>query len=164
MNDPLGLGFRLLLLLGAANSFPIIAKLCLGKRFSPPLDAGLRFIDGKPLLGPSKTVRGVLSALVGTALCGPLLGFSPGLAAEIAILAMAGDAFSSFVKRRLGIAASGRATGIDQVPEALLPLLAIQDRLALSVLDIAGITTAFFVLEIVLARILFRLGLRDRPY
>ena len=59
---------------------------------------------------------------------------------------------------------SGRATGLDQIPESLLPLLAVQGELDLSLLQIGAITAAFFVLELPLARLAFRLGLRDRPY
>ena len=47
---------------------------------------------------------------------------------------------------------------------ALLPLLVLQAALGLSLLQIAAITLAFFVLEIPLARLVYRLGLRDRPY
>jgi hypothetical protein len=162
--DDFLLSVRLLLLLGVANSAPIAAKRLLGTRWSVPLDGRLRFIDGRPLLGPSKTVRGFVSATAGTALAAVLLGFSLGLGAEIGALAMLGDALSSFVKRRLGITSSGRLTGIDQVPEALLPLLVIRGTLDLSSLQIAAITFAFFALEIPLARLFFRLGLRDRPY
>ena len=121
--DDLWLSVRLLLLLGVANSAPIAAKHLLGMRWSAPLDAGWRFVDGRPLLGASKTVRGFVAAVVGAAIAAELLGLSLRLGAEVGALAMVGDALSSFVKRRLGIAASGRATGIDQIPEALLPLL-----------------------------------------
>ena len=77
---------------------------------------------------------------------------------------MLGDALSSFVKRRLNIASGGRATGIDQIPEALLPLLVVRGALGLSLPEVAAITLVFFVLEIPLARLFFRLGLRDRPH
>lgn len=162
--DDLSLSVRLLLILGVANSAPIVAKHLLGMRWSAPLDAGWRFFDGRPLLGSSKTVRGFFSAVAGAAIAAALLGFSLALGAEIGALAMVGDALSSFVKRRLGITQSGRATGIDQIPEALLPLLVIRGTLALSLLQVAAITLAFFALEIPLARLLFRLRLRDRPY
>lgn len=56
------------------------------------------------------------------------------------------------------------AIGIDQIPEALLPLLALQDALVLSLPQIAAITAAFFLLEIPLAWLSHRLGLRERPY
>jgi CDP-2,3-bis-(O-geranylgeranyl)-sn-glycerol synthase len=78
--------------------------------------------------------------------------------------AMVGDVFSSFLKRRLGLAASSRATGIDQLPEALFPLLACRDALALTVADITVAVAIFFVGEIVLSPLFFRLRVRDRPY
>jgi CDP-2,3-bis-(O-geranylgeranyl)-sn-glycerol synthase len=159
-----GLSARLLLLLGVANSAPILVKRLLGARWSAPLDAGLRFVDGRPLLGPSKTVRGLVVAVAAAALTAPLIGLSPVHGAEIGAFAMLGDALSSFVKRRLGISSSGRATGLDQIPEALLPLLVVRATLGLSALQIAAITLAFFALEIPLARLSFWLGLRNRPY
>lgn len=162
--DDLSLSVRLLLILGVANSVPILVKRLLGTRWSAPLDAGWRLKDGRPLLGASKTVRGFVSAVAGSAIVAALLGFSPGLGAVVGAFSMLGDALSSFVKRRLGIAPSGRATGLDQIPEALLPLLVIRGTLALSWLQIAAITLAFFVLDVLLSRLAFRLGLRDRPY
>jgi CDP-2,3-bis-(O-geranylgeranyl)-sn-glycerol synthase len=77
---------------------------------------------------------------------------------------MTGDALSSFTKRRLGIASSGRATGLDQIPESVLPLLAVQGPLDLSFFQILGITVVFFALEIPLARLCYRLGIRNTPH
>ncbi|MFZ2387012.1 MAG: CDP-archaeol synthase [Polaromonas sp.] len=162
--DDFWLGVRLLLLLAVANSAPIVAKNAFGTRWNAPLDAGWHFVDGRPLLGPSKTVRGLVAAVAGTALAAVLMGFSFGLGAVLGALAMLGDALSSFVKRRLNVMSGGRATGIDQIPEALLPLLVLSGKLGLSLPAVAAITLAFFVLEIPLARLSFRLGLRDRPY
>ncbi|MDH3461384.1 MAG: CDP-archaeol synthase [Burkholderiaceae bacterium] len=162
--DDLWLGARLLLLLGVANSAPIVIKRLLGTRWSTPLDAGYPFFDGRPLLGPSKTLRGYVAAVAATAVVATLLDFSPVLGAKIGALAMAGDTLSSFVKRRFGIASSGRATGLDQIPEALLPLLVLRNALDLSLPQIAAITLVFFALEIPLSRVFFSLGLRDRPY
>jgi CDP-2,3-bis-(O-geranylgeranyl)-sn-glycerol synthase len=79
--DDLLLSVRLLLLLGVANSAPIAAKYLLGTRWSAPLDAGWRFVDGRPLLGASKTVRGFVAAVAGAAIAAELLGFSLGLGA-----------------------------------------------------------------------------------
>jgi hypothetical protein len=160
----LWLGIRLLLLLGVANSAPIAAARSLGTRWGWPLDAGLSFIDGRPLLGPSKTVRGVAAAVAACLLCAPVLGLPLAAGALTGAAAMAGDALSSFVKRRLGIAPSGQAFGLDQIPESLLPLLAVQGMLDLSLLHVAAITSAFVLLEIPLARLSYRLGLRERPY
>ena len=162
--DGIWLGLRLLLLLGVANSAPIAARRLLADRWAAPLDGGLTFVDGRPLLGPGKTLRGVAVAVVATALASWALGMSPQVGALLGAVSMAGDALASFVKRRLGVAPSGRATGLDQVPESLLPLLAVQGMLDLSAVQILAVTIAFFILEIPLARWAFRLGLRERPY
>ena len=162
--DDFFLSLRLLLLLGVANSTPIVVKRLLGTRWSVPLDAGWHFIDGQPLLGSSKTVRGVMSAIICTTAAALLLGFSLGLGAKVGAFAMLGDILASFVKRRLSIEPSGRAFGLDQIPEALLPLLMVQGIFSHPLLQIAGITAAFFALETPLSRLLFRIGVRDRPY
>jgi CDP-2,3-bis-(O-geranylgeranyl)-sn-glycerol synthase len=162
--EQLWLSFRLLLLLGAANAAPVIATRLLDPRWRAPLDGGLRFFDGRPLLGPSKTIRGAIAAIAATALAAPVLGIPLPLGALIGAAAMAGDALSSFTKRRLAIASSGQATGLDQIPESLLPLFAVQSQLDLSLFQILGITIAFFALEIPLARLSYRLGIRKTPY
>jgi CDP-2,3-bis-(O-geranylgeranyl)-sn-glycerol synthase len=45
-----------------------------------------------------------------------------------------------------------------------LPLLACSQALALTALDIMAGTAIFFVGDLVLSRVLFRLHVRDRPY
>ena len=162
--EDLWLAFRLLCLLGVANGTPILATWLLGARWSAPLDAGLQFVDGRPVLGPAKTIRGVVVAVLATALVAPMLGISVALGGVIGAVTMAGDAVSSFVKRRLGVPASGKAVGLDQIPEALLPLLAVRGALDLSLGQILGVVTAFFALEPPLARLFYRLGIRERPY
>jgi CDP-2,3-bis-(O-geranylgeranyl)-sn-glycerol synthase len=163
MHD-LWLSFRLLLLLGVANASPVVATRLLDPRWRTPLDGGMRFFDRRPLLGPSKTVRGAIAAILATALAAPVLSIPPELGALVGATAMMGDALSSFTKRRLGIASSGRATGLDQIPESLVPLLAVRGPLDLSFFQILGITVIFFVLEIPLARLFYRLGIRKTPY
>jgi len=162
--DEVATALRLLVLLGVANAAPIAARRLLGTRWNAPLDGGLRFVDGRPLLGPAKTVRGVAASVLAGTLAAALLGWPAALGATLAAAAMAGDALSSFVKRRLGIAPSGRATGLDQVPEALLPLLAVRGALDLSWLEVAAVTAAFFTLQRPVAWLAHRLGLHERPY
>ena len=77
---------------------------------------------------------------------------------------MAGDLFSSFVKRRLNLRPSSRALGLDQVPESLFPLLACRDVLSLTAADIALAVGIFFVGELILSRLLYKAHLRDEPY
>ena len=155
---------EILLLLGVANGAPIFATRLFGRRFSAPLDGGLKLPDGRPLLGPSKTVRGLVLSVACTALVAPLLGFEWIIGAGLASASMFGDLLSSFLKRRLGLRAHSQAVGLDQIPESVLPLLVLQQPLGLGYGDIAITVTAFIVLELVLSRLLYRLRIRDRPY
>ncbi|QXX74914.1 CDP-archaeol synthase [Methylovirgula sp. HY1] len=155
---------KLLILLALANGSPIIAKWIFHARFGLPLDGNLKLHDGRPLFGAAKTIRGTLVSLVITSACAPLLGFSFAVGLLVASAAMAGDLLSSFLKRRLGIPSSGRATGLDQIPESLFPLLACAELLSLTALDIIVGTAVFFMGAVVLSQLLFRLNVRDRPY
>lgn len=162
--DGLWLGVRLLLLLTLANFSPIVARRFLGERWAAPLDGGLRWRDGRPLLGPSKTWRGLLAAVAAGALGAPFLGFPFEAGALAGAAAMAGDALASFVKRRLGMASSARAFVLDQLPESLLPLLVLQPGLHLPLALVAGVSLAFVLLEPPAAKLAYRLGWRERPY
>lgn len=59
--DDIWTSFRLFLLLGVANTAPLVAKRLFGPRWSAPLDGGLIFFDGRPLFGSSKTIRGLVA-------------------------------------------------------------------------------------------------------
>lgn len=164
MQDQVLLIGHVLVLLGVANGTPVFATWLLGNRLGTPLDGGLKFPDGRPLFGPSKTVRGLVLAVACTALAAALLGFGWITGAALAAASMLGDLLSSFIKRRLGLRTHSQAFGLDQVPESLLPLLVFQQRLGLGYGDIAVLVAAFIVLELLLSRLLFRLHIRDRPY
>lgn len=154
----------ILLLIGVANGAPIIAHRLLGEHWGWPLDGGLFLADGRPLLGRSKTIRGLLSSLLITPLAAPVLGLGWEIGLLIALFAMLGDLCSSFTKRRLGLPSSSMALGLDQVPEALFPLLAIRAAAGLSWFSLGWMVVAFFVLELLLSRILFHLRIRKVPY
>lgn len=153
-----------ILLLTLANGAPVVAKKILGARLAFPLDAAARFFDGQPLLGPSKTVRGVVISVFTTAVVAPLLGVSLAAGGLVAALAMTGDLFSSFVKRRLRFPSSSRAILLDQVPESLLPLLVCKETLSLTTIDVVIGVGAFVLGELILSRLLYDLRLRDEPY
>jgi CDP-diglyceride synthetase len=155
---------RLLLLLAVANGAPLLAKKARRGALARPLDAGICFLDGRPVFGPSKTVRGVLISVAATAAAAPLVGIGWRLGALIGATAMAGDLLSSFVKRRLNRPPSSRATGLDHIPESLLPLLACDQALGLTAADIGIVVAVFFAGAVVLSRLLYRVGLRDEPY
>jgi CDP-archaeol synthase len=158
------LTLQLLLLLMLANGTPLVAKKLLGERYSYPLDCNLKFSDGRPLLGRSKTVRGVLLAVLVTTAGASITGLGWKNGVLIGGFAMAGDLVSSFSKRRLNRPSSSRASGLDQVPESLFPLLACRNSLSLGIGDIAVCVAVFFAGDVLLSRLLYAWHLRDRPY
>ena len=155
---------KALILLTLANATPLIAKNIFGNRLAHPLDGGIRFLDGQPLLGESKTIRGIALSLLVTSAFAPLLGLEWRIGILVGSLAMAGDLFSSFIKRRIRLPAGSRATGLDQVPESLFPLLACRNALSLTAVDIGVSVVAFLAGELVLSRLLYKYRLRDHPY
>lgn len=154
----------ILVLLGVANGAPIIARKIFGNRFNAPLDGGARFFDGRPLLGPAKTVRGLVVSVAATVIAAELLGLEWVLGAGVASAALTGDALSSFLKRRLGLKPHSQALALDQIPESLLPLWLLRAPLNLSATDIGILVLVFVVLELLLSRLLYKLHIRDRPY
>src|SRR3979490_36258 len=155
---------QLLVLLILVNATPIVAKKIFGPRFSFPLDAGTIFFDGRPLFGPSKTIRGILISVLITTASAPLIGLDLTIGAIVAGAAMVGDLFSSFVKRRLNFPSSSQSLCLDQVPESLFPMLACRGPLSLTITDIALGVGIFFIGELILSRLLYRVHVRDEPY
>lgn len=155
---------QLLTLLALANGMPVITNKLLGKRLSYPLDGGATFVDGQPLFGASKTIRGIVLSVLVTAACSPLLGLEWTIGVAVGGVAMAGDLFSSFLKRRMRLPHGSKATGLDQVPESLFPLLACRSALSLTAIDITAVVAIFFVGEILLSLLFYKLRLRERPY
>lgn len=147
----------------AANGSPIIADRLLGSRFAWPIDSGRRWHDGRAILGFTKTWRGLLSAVGGTALVAGLFGKPLALGAIFGALSMTGDLISSFVKRRMGLQSSKSAFGLDHIPEALLPTACLAGMIGLTLWDVAGVTFGFLVLGIGLSKILHLLRIRSQP-
>lgn len=155
---------QVLALVTAANGTPVLVKKILRDRFAWPLDFGVELSDRYRLFGPSKTVRGVVLAVVAGCGTAPLVGLPTALGLRVASLAMLGDLLSSFLKRRLHRPPSSRALGLDQIPESLLPLLSCIGPLGLTLADVAAGTAVFFFGELLISRLLFRMHLRDQPY
>jgi CDP-diglyceride synthetase len=155
---------QLLVLMTLSNGTPIIAKKIFGPRFARPLDGGIVFFDGRPLFGPSKTIRGIVASILITTASAPLIDLDLTIGAIVASATMAGDLFSSFVKRRLNFRPSSQALCLDQVPESLFPMLACRDALSLTIADIALGVGIFFIGELILSRLLYQVHLRDEPY
>ncbi|WP_298885241.1 CDP-archaeol synthase [uncultured Bradyrhizobium sp.] len=153
-----------ILLLALANGAPVLAKKLFASRFALALDGGVLFLDGRPVFGASKTIRGIVASIVATAIGATGVGLSFEIGALVAILAMAGDLFSSFVKRRMNLPSSSQALGLDQIPESLFPLVVCREMLGLNYVDILLTVSLFFVGELALSRVLYVLRVRDQPY
>jgi CDP-2,3-bis-(O-geranylgeranyl)-sn-glycerol synthase len=155
---------ELLLLVITANGAPILLEKLMGRRLDQPLDGGLVLGDGRRLLGRSVTIRGVAGAVLATAALAAVLGHGARNGAVIGTCSMAGDAFSSFVKRRAGLSPGDKATGLDQIPESLLPLLAVAERYGLNWLDLSALVSSFTLFDMAASRLLYRMHIRRRPH
>ena len=116
------------------------------------MDCGSRFLDGRPLLGPSKTWRGFLFSIPITIACAWVEGLDMTTGLVFSLGALLGDSLTSFIKRRLGLASGGHAPGLDQVFESLLPLLMEQQRLDLTLSGILSLVLAFIILDLIFWR------------
>jgi len=139
---------KLLLLLVSANGAPLAASWLLGKRWNWPLDNHVLFIDQRPLLGPSKTLRGIVAAIVITSIVAILLGITWMEGALFGLLTMLGDLLASFIKRRLGYASSHSFPLLDQLPESLLPAWVMQATLGLSTVEMFAALGVFFIVDL----------------
>jgi len=155
---------QLLFLIIVANGSPIIGRWMMNGYWEMPIDGGAVFIDGRPILGKSKTYRGLTCSLVGTLLAGALVGLSWKISLIVSLLAMVGDCLSSFVKRRFGYPSGAKALGLDQIPESLFPMLGLWNVLNLSVLGVGLTVVVFVVAELVLSPIGHKLHIRKHPY
>ena len=155
---------EVLLLILVANGSPVFVSFLFSHRLSLPIDFGLILKDSQPLFGQSKTWRGLISSLAITALFSYALnsGLLNGLL--IAGLAMTGDLLSSFIKRRLNKGVSSRALFLDQIPESLFPALGVMAVFHLRLMQVIEIVAAFIIIEITLSVVLYRLGIRKKPY
>ncbi|WP_097103800.1 CDP-archaeol synthase [Nitrosomonas ureae] len=107
---------QLLLLLIIANGAPILTRILLNNQWNAAIDFGAKMADGNPVLGASKTWRGILATLLITSIVALIFGYTAEVGILIAMGTISGDLFSSFVKRRLGMVPSSKAPLLDQIP------------------------------------------------
>jgi CDP-2,3-bis-(O-geranylgeranyl)-sn-glycerol synthase len=138
----------LLILVLLANGLPAIIGLALGP--GRPIDAGRQGPDGQPLLGTSKTWRGLAAALLVTPLVGMALGVDWQLGLMIAAGAMIGDLGASFIKRRLRADSGTSMPLLDTVPESLIPGLLVIEAFALGWAELLLLVCAFGFIDLLL--------------
>jgi len=143
---------RALIMLIVANSAPWMLGRVFGERWNAPMDFGLTLRDGRRLLGSHKTWRGLVGGTVLCAAAAVLFGLDWRLGAEFGALSLLGDSFSSALKRRLNFAPGREMPVVDQLPEALLPLIVFHGPLGLSGVSILTVTAVFALLDVLSER------------
>lgn len=144
---------RALVLLITANLLPwALGRLCRG-RWGAPLDLGCTLPGGRRLLGDHKTWRGLAGAILGTALLATALRLPSWVGAAFGALSMLGDCLSSAWKRYRGYAPGHETFAVDQVPEALLPLIVLRAPLSISWMQVAVVTAVFVFIDMLSMRV-----------
>ncbi len=115
--------FKILFLLWLINFAPVFLAHLLGPRWNAPIDGRRTHRDGRPLLGPHKTIRGFLAALLMGTIAGIAMDFSWWTGFVCALLSMAGDLTSSYIKRRRDLPSGSLVPGLDQFFEGAFPLI-----------------------------------------
>lgn len=136
------------LLLAAAHVGAWASGRLLGGRWPAPIDGGRSMPDGRRVFGDHKTWRGVSTAVLLCLLLAPVLGYRATLGLELAALAMSADLATSFLKRRLNLRPGREVPGLDQVPEALIPLLVLARPLGIGCASAWLLTGVFLLLDL----------------
>ncbi|MEX2476410.1 CDP-archaeol synthase [Marinobacter sp.] len=158
------LALELFVMLVLANGAPVVARKVFGPVWSAPVDGGRLWRDGQPMLGKSKTWRGVVFGTLSCGLFAMAVGLGLVFGCLFGALGLTGDMISSFIKRRKGMPSSARALGLDQIPEAALPIILALFCLPLGWLLALAVVVLFTLSNILLSPLLFRLGIRRHPH
>lgn len=160
----MGTYVELLLLLLAVNGAPVLVAYLLGRRWNVPVDLGRVFADGRPVFGKAKTWRGLVSGVIASCLVALVFGFGTQFGLAFGALVMSGDLLASFIKRRMGLKPSDQCSGLDQIPESLIPALYAVHALSLPWTWVILLPLGFMVGQVLMSIPLYRLKIRKRPY
>ena len=155
---------QLLTLIIIANGSPILIRLLLNDSFDLAVDFGQKLPDNRRVFGDSKTWRGIVAALASTAIAAWLFGYLVTTGLLVAAYAVLGDLIASFIKRRLAMPPSSMAPLLDQVPESLLPAWMLMHIFKLDMMSVIILVLTFIIVELGLSHILYKWGIRKRPY
>ena len=159
--------FKILFFLLWVNGLPPLVCILVSDRYNQPIDGGRLWFDGKPVFGPHKTIRGLLASLLGGTALFPLLGVVWWCATLAALLAMAGDLLSSFIKRRRTLPSGEDVIVLDQFFESLFPTLFLSFFISLTWIQVATVLACFIFIAYWCSRfqqyILYRPPLKNYP-
>ena len=147
-----------------ANAMPVLAG---GGR---PLDFGRKFLDGKPIFGQNKTLRGFFAGLLVGTLAGlgetAVFGYNILFGLALSTGALFGDLAGAFLKRRLGIAPGGLLPVIDQIDFALgavlLSLLVPPPMMTIELFAMVLVLT--LPIHLITNFVAYKLGLKRNPW
>ncbi len=154
---------KILTLLWSINIAPVLLAYVFEEKWNAPLDNGLLFIDGKPLLGNHKTIRGVAGGIIAGMLFGIVLGIPWWVALPAGIMSMLGDSLSSFIKRRFKMPEGADFPVMDQFFEGAFPFVVIAPAYSVSVAGSFFLILVFVVTAGFGARFLTRV-LLTKPF
>ncbi|GGC62272.1 CDP-archaeol synthase [Marinobacter halophilus] len=158
------LALELFVMLVLANGSPLVVARLLHQRGNWPVDGGRVWRDGGPVFGPSKTWRGLVSGIACCLVFSAWVGLGWFFGALFGLLALIGDLISSFIKRRWGLVSSARALWLDQLPEALLPMIMAWLWLPLLLWEAVAVALLFALGNMLISPVLYRLGIRKQPH
>lgn len=142
-----------LLLVIVANVAPWAAGRYFSGYWRAPLDGGATLADGTRVLGDHKTWRGLVIGALACGLVARLLQYPLLLGVAFGVLSLAADATTSFVKRRLRLHPGAEIPGVDQLPEALVPLMLLSRPLGVDLSESVVIGLVFLVLDLLSMRL-----------
>lgn len=157
-----------------ANAAPVISK---GKT---TIDNGIK-LNGKPLLGPGKTWKGLLYGLAAGVITVIIITLAlPSTAPQFSLSekillglllsagAMAGDLFGSFLKRRSGLERGAQFPLMDQLfflfAALIFALPVYVNKIEINITDLAALTLITYLVHLTANRIAFALKLKNVPW
>jgi CDP-2,3-bis-(O-geranylgeranyl)-sn-glycerol synthase len=140
-----------------ANATPVV----LGG--GTPLDGGRSWIDGEPLFGDHKTVRGTVSGLAVGILIG-VLQLEPLRGALLSVGTISGDLFVSFIKRRLKLKSGAMFPVADQMGFIVFAVALVSLVEPLTWERVAAILVATLPIHFLTNVIAWLLGLKNDPW
>lgn len=157
-----------------ANGTPVVVSKLLSLRniARHPIDFGKIFIDGRRVLGDSKSWEGLLSGIIAGLITSLIQYLIEGSSIVIvrgfilSIGAMAGDIIGAFIKRRIGLKPGESLPIVDQLMFVIIALsLAILFNLIrITLIQFIFVLLLTFLLHITTNYIAYKLNLKDVPW
>jgi CDP-2,3-bis-(O-geranylgeranyl)-sn-glycerol synthase len=142
-----------LLLVIVANATAWAAGRLIPISWRAPVDGDAILADHERVLGDHKTWGGLIAGVIACGTVALLLHRTFLLGVAFGALSLTGDCGSSFVKRRLRLRPGVEVPLLDQLPEALIPLLVLAHPLGLRADQCVIVVVVFSLLDVAASRL-----------